>query len=126
MYIEGDGFILYVRKSILGDSMVKKILPGDVLSAIQPLPLNVRVTNGGELILTINSSKEILANVTIGGDSLPINYVAFSNAGLEDSKYFFDCETDIYNGTDRGSQYSTSMLWIVFGVYIGMKYGIGH
>lgn len=72
-------------------SPMRTVRVKDVLSAIDPLPLNIRITKQGEIIVKINGLNKVIVNAT-DKNPLSINYISFSAWGTTEGKWFFDCK----------------------------------
>lgn len=75
------------------------VLSSDVLSPVNPLPLNIRLSKHGEIIAKINGLNAVVINATVS-NPLPIKYISFSAFTLSKAKWFFNCKTDIYSSSD--------------------------
>lgn len=90
----------------MGADMVRIHTP-DILSSETPLPLNVRVTKYGEIILKINGLDATLVNAT---DEHPLRPKYFALGAWNNlvGKWFFDCEIDIYSVSNYVSEEITN------------------
>lgn len=72
---------------------MRTIREKNILSAINPLPLTIRITVDGMIDVRITGQENAIINVT---DPIPltIKYMSFSSWGNTEGKWFFDCAGD--------------------------------
>ena len=65
----------------------------DLLSAIDPLPITIRITLDGLIEVSIIGQNKPLMSAT-DPNPLPISYMSFSSWGAAEGKWFYDCKID--------------------------------
>lgn len=92
----------------------------DVLSAIDPLPLNIRITQDGEISATITATNKLIVNAT-DKNPLAIQFISFSAWGTTEGKWFFDCKNitggDALEETFHELSKSEKLLALLFDEY---------
>lgn len=84
-----------------------------ILSTLRPLPINVRITKQGEIVVKINGLDKIIVNGTIENPLL-INYISFTTRKWPVSKWFFDCKYNIYDSENQQWPPFFSLPWVLF------------
>lgn len=68
----------------------------DILSATDPVPLNIRVSKYGDIIVTIKGLNKILVQAS-NADSLSVKFISFSSSRPGVANWFFGCKSNVYD-----------------------------
>lgn len=69
----------------------------NLLSAIEPLPINIRISLDGLIEVKITGQDQPIMSA-VDKNPLPVQYISFSSWGTTEGKWFYDCKI---NSTEK-------------------------